>query len=184
MKNFNELAKCRRSIRKYTSEQLNPEEVELLMKTALMSPTSKNSQSWEFILVDDKDKLARLALCKPYGSAFIEHSALSIAVGCDIEKSDVWIEDAAIASIMLQLQAEDMGLGSCWTQIRGRFTADGESSEDYIRNLLNIPPNIHILSVIAIGRKVDSKNPFDERNLLWEKLHLNEWSEPSNGFFA
>jgi len=175
MNNFNELAKFRRSTRKYASEQLDSEEVDLLMKAALMSPTSKNSQPWEFILVDDKDTLARLALCKPQGATFIEQSALSIVVGCDVEKSGAWIEDAAIASIMLQLQAEDMGLGSCWTQIRGRFTAAGEPSEKYIRELLNIPSNIHILSVIAIGRKAESKKPFDESNLLWERLHWNGW---------
>jgi nitroreductase len=140
-----------------------------------MAPTSKNTRSWEFILVDDKDKLARLALCKPHGANFVEHAALAVVVGADAEKNDAWIEDASIASIMLQLQAEDMGLGSCWAQIRGRFSADGELSEDYVRELLNIPAHIRILSVISVGRKDEERNPFDESNLLWEKLHLNNW---------
>jgi nitroreductase len=175
MKSFGELAKARRSTRKYTSEQLTPEEVELLMKSALMAPTSKNSRSWEFILVDDKMKLAQLSLCKPHGASFVEHAALAIAIAADAEKNDVWIEDTSIASIMLQLQAEDMGLGSCWAQIRGRFAADGESSEDYIRELLNIPSHIRILSIITVGRKDEERKPFDESRLLWEKLHLNNW---------
>ncbi len=184
MKTFSELAKSRRSTRKYTSEELTPEEVELLMKAALMSPTSKNSHSWEFILVDDKDKLAQLALCKAHGANFVENAALAVVVAADPEKSEVWIEDASIASIMLQLQAEDMGLGSCWVQIRNRFAANGGTSEDYIRELLGIPANINILSIIAIGKKGEERKPFDENRLLWEKLHLNNWTVDSNDFLA
>ena len=175
MKSFIELLKNRRSTRKFTDEQLMPEQVELLMKAALMSPTSKNSHSWEFILVDEKEKLTQLALCKPNGSTFVEHAALAIVIAGDMSKTDVWIEDASIAATVIQMQAEDMGLGSCWAQVRSRMTATEITSEQHISEILNIPDHIGILAIVAIGKKNEQRSPFDENRLLWEKVHLNNW---------
>ena len=55
MENFSELIKNRRSMRKFTEEELSQEQVVTLLKAALMSPTSKRSNSWQFIAVDDKE---------------------------------------------------------------------------------------------------------------------------------
>ena len=54
MKSFSELIKQRRSMRKFTDEELTQEEVVTLLKAALMSPSSKRSNCWQFIAVDDK----------------------------------------------------------------------------------------------------------------------------------
>ena len=121
MENFSELIKNRRSMRKFTDEELTQDEVVALMKAALMSPSSKRSNSWQFIVVDDKEVLKELSHCKEQASSFIADAALAIVVMADPLASDVWIEDASIASIMIQLQAEDLGLGSCWVQVRERF---------------------------------------------------------------
>ena len=118
MESFSELIKARRSMRKFTEEELTQEQVVTLMKAALMAPTSKRSNAWQFIVVDEKDKLKELSYCKEQASQFIADAALAVVVVADPLASDVWIEDASIASIYLQLQAEDMGLGSCWVQVR------------------------------------------------------------------
>ena len=55
MENFSELLKVRRSMRKFTDGELTQEEVVTLMKAALMSPTSKRTNAWQFIMVDDKE---------------------------------------------------------------------------------------------------------------------------------
>lgn len=112
MESFSELIKARRSMRKFTEEELTQEQVVTLMKAALMAPTSKRSNAWQFIVVDEKDKLKELSYCKEQASQFIADAALAVVVVADPLASDVWIEDASIASIYLQLQAEDMGLGS------------------------------------------------------------------------
>ena len=109
MENFSELIKNRRSMRKFTEEELSQEQVVTLLKAALMSPTSKRSNSWQFIAVDDKEILKQLAHCKEQASSFIADAALAIVVTADPLASDVWIEDASIASILIQLQAEDLG---------------------------------------------------------------------------
>jgi nitroreductase len=85
------------------------------------------------------------------------------------------VEDASIASIMIQLQAEDLGLGSCWVQVRERFTANGTPANEYIHELLDLPLQLQVLSVIAIGHKGMERKPFDESHLQWEKVHINKF---------
>lgn len=175
MESFSELIKARRSMRKFTGEELTQEQVVTLMKAALMSPTSKRSNAWQFIVVDDKEKLKQLSYSKEQASQFIADAALAIVVTGDPLASDVWIEDASIASIFLQLQAEDLGLGSCWVQIRERFTAAGVPSNEYVHEILDIPLQLQVLSIIAIGHKGMERKPFQEENLQWEKIHLNKY---------
>lgn len=57
MESFSELIKSRRSMRKFTAEELTQEQVVTLMKAALMAPTSKRSNAWQFIVVDDRETL-------------------------------------------------------------------------------------------------------------------------------
>ena len=61
---FKDLAKKRRSIRTFTEQPVSGEQRKQLMTVALMSPTGKNCRAWEFVIVDDKDKLQILSECK------------------------------------------------------------------------------------------------------------------------
>ncbi len=175
MNNFSDLIKNRRSMRKFTDEELSQDQVVALLKAALMSPSSKRSNPWQFIVVDDKETLQKLSLCKEMGAAFLKDAALAIVVMADPLASDVWIEDAAIASLMIQLQAEDLGLGSCWIQVRERNTATGIPSGDFVHNVLDIPLQLQVLSIVAIGHKGMERKPFNEEHLQWEKIHLGKY---------
>ncbi len=175
MENFSELIMKRRSMRKFTDKELTQDEVVTLLKAALMSPTSKRSNAWQFVVVDDKETLATLANCKEHGAAFLKDAALAIVVTADPLASDVWIEDASVASIMIQLQAEDMGLGSCWIQVRERFTASGMAADEFVHGVLDLPLQLQTLSIIAIGHKGMERKPFDEEHLQWEKIHINKF---------
>lgn len=174
---FRDLIQKRRSIRKFTDKIIPPEDVATIMRAALMSPSSKNTTPWQFVLVEDKEALKQLSLCKKHGSKPIEGCALAVVVIADPIASSVWIEDASIASLMIQLQAEDLGLGSCWIQIREREALDGSSAEDYVRSLLEIPIQMQVLSIIAIGYKDQERSPFDEDKLQWEKLHIGKFEK-------
>lgn len=175
MENFSDLIKNRRSMRKFTGEELTQNEVVALMKAALMSPSSKRTNCWQFVLVDDKELLKDLAHCKEAGSAFLADAALAVVVVADPLVSDVWVEDASIASLMVQLQAEDLGLGSCWVQVRERFTATGMPSNEFVHGLLDLPLQLQVLSIIAVGHKGMERKPFDEAHLQWEKIHINKY---------
>lgn len=174
---FKDLIQKRRSIRKFSDEKLTAEQVQLIMRAALMSPSSKSSTPWQFILVEDKEMLETLSLCKQHGGKLIAGCALAVVVIADPFASDVWIEDASIASLMIQLQAEDLNLGSCWVQIRERSTAAETSSEEFVKETLNIPLHMQVLSIIAIGNKVQERSPIDEDKLQWEKIHIGEFNQ-------
>jgi len=177
MENLLDLLRKRRSTRSFQDTQISPELVEQLMNAVLMSPASKRSNPWQFILVDDKETLKSLSECKKNGSQLVAGSSLSVVVIADPERSDAWVEDASIASFALQLEAEDLNLGSCWVQVRLRQTAEGEDSEVYVKRLLQIPDNMRVLSIIAIGMKNETRKPFDESRLEWEKVHINQYGK-------
>ena len=61
MESFATLIQNRRSTRKFTERLLSPEQVQLILRAALMAPSSKRSESWQFVVVEDKEMLARLA---------------------------------------------------------------------------------------------------------------------------
>ena len=77
MENFSELIKNRRSMRKFTDEELTQDEVVALMKAALMSPSSKRSNSWQFVVVDDKENNKKLyqETMKIYRKSFLNFYA-------------------------------------------------------------------------------------------------------------
>ena len=175
MENFSDLIKQRRSMRKFTEEELTQDDVVALLRAALMSPSSKRSNCWQFVVVDDREMLARLSRCKAHGAELLEGAPLAVVVLADPLASDVWIEDASIASLMIQLEAEDLGLGSCWVQVRERSTAEGVPADEVVRELLDIPLQMQVLSIIAVGHKAVERKPFDEDNLQWEKVHINKY---------
>ncbi len=162
-------------MRKFTAQELSQDEVVALLKAALMSPSSKRSNCWQFVVVDDKELLKKLSLCKNMGASFLADAAMAIVVLADPLASDVWIEDASIASLMIQLQAEDLGLGSCWIQVRERFTADGTPSGEFVHDVLDIPLQLQVLNIVAIGHKGMERKPFNEEHLQWEKVHINKY---------
>ncbi len=178
MNSFAKLVATRRSVRKYSEENLTSEQVKQIMKTALMAPSSKRSTSWQFILVEDKEMLKKLSHCKPTGSTFIADCALAIVVLGNPMLSEAVVEDTSIVATYIQLQAEDLNLGSCWVQIRGRETESGQESEDYIRMLLDIPYQLTVGCIVAIGNKIKPNKPFNEDLLQWEKIHIGKFKLP------
>ncbi len=177
MNNFHDLIVNRRSIRRFTEEEVSAEDVKTIMEAALMAPTSKNSRPWQFVLVEDHAKLEALSKCKESGAHPIAGCALAIVVACDVEVTDPWIEDASIAATFIQLQAADLGLGSCWIQVRGRYTENDLESETYVQNILEMPDTILPVCIIAIGHKAEERKPQDIAKLLWEKVHIGTWRE-------
>ena len=180
MENFHELLLNRRSIRKYTDEPVDSDSVRLILEAALTSPSSKSVRPWQFVVVEDKEMLEKLSHCKPNYATSIAGAPLAVVVVADITKSDAWIEDASIAAVLMQLQAADLGLGSCWVEVRDRYGADGEPAEDYVRQALGIPEQFGVLCIVSIGHKAEERRPIDPAKLLWEKVHIGKWRNEDN----
>ena len=170
MESFLELLKQRRSSRVFTDELIDKDTVCNLMKAVLMSPSGHRINPWEFVLVEDKAMLKALSQSKEHGAGLLEGAAMAVVVLGDTTKTDVWIEDCSIATIILQY-----GLGSCWVQMRLRKDADGNLAEDNVRSLLDIPVHYAVLSIVGLGHKAREAKPFDEEKMQWDKIHIGRF---------
>lgn len=180
MKDFHDLIINRHSIRRYTSQPLSAESVKLILEAALLAPSSKSSRPWVFVAVDKKEDLLKLSECRPVGTTPLRNCVLAVVVAADSAKSDAWIEDCSIAAAYMQLQAAALGLGSCWVQIRGRFTADDIPSDEPVRELVGLPEEFPIECIITFGYKDEQRKPVDPSKLLWERVSIGKYTPPTD----
>lgn len=172
---FKDLVQQRRSHRKFTADEIDGEDVKMILRAGLMSPTSKGQRAWQFVVVDNKADLEKLSDAKDLGGAFIKDAAMAIVVLGDPMQNDCWVEDGSIAAITMQYQAEELGIGSCWVQMRGRGLSDGTTADMVIQGILGIPENLSCLCVLALGRKADERKPQNEDKLKWENVHVDKY---------
>ena len=165
-----DLLRKRRSVRKYKDKPIEPELIELLKEAAVRSPTSRNFRPWRFLFITDRAKLEALSRAKPSGSSFLKGASLGVVVCADETESDVWIEDCAIASIILQLTGQSLGLGSCWIQIRKRMHDETQSSEEYVKEMLGLSEHMKVESIISFGYPDEAKTPIPKAQLDYNKI--------------
>ena len=173
-----ELLRKRRSIRMFTKEKVAPETVDLLVEALLRSPSSRGNNPWFFVVVDEPELLAALSRSKQHGSEFLKNAPLAIVICADSSKSDVWVEDCSISSVLVQMTAVSAGLGSCWAQIRNRNHNEFRSAEWYVREQLGLPEQIVVESIIGIGHPAEMKQPVPAAALQYDKLRHNHWTNP------
>lgn len=170
-----DLLRQRRSIRKFKPQAVEAEKVELLCEALLRAPTSRNFQPGEFVLVEEPALLQQLATAKTHGTAFFATAPLAIVIAADPQKSDVWIEDSAIAAIISQLAAEELGLKSCWAQLRLRPHEGEKNASEYVRKLVGLPEGIEVPMVIAVGYPDEKKAGHPREALASEKIHRDRY---------
>ena len=168
-----DLLRTRRSIRKYTEQPIETEKQEILKEAILRTPTSKNSNANEFIFIDDRKIIQKLAQCKPHGAAPLQTAQLAVVVLVDESKTVAWVEDSAIASFTAHITAHSLGLASCWIQIRGREYSEEKTSEEFVREVLGIPDEFRVLSVVAIGYAQRAHEGKQLSDLDFGKIHQN-----------
>jgi nitroreductase len=175
-----ELVRKRRSIRAYTPEPVDRQSIDLLVETLLRAPSSRNINPWQFIVVDDRDLLKKLSAAKAHGSAFLKGAPLGIVICADSTRSDVWVEDCSIASILVQMTAESLGLGSCWIQIRQRPHNADTTAEEYVQKLLGLPEHMKVESMVGIGHPQERRQPLRADELQYDKVKHNRYDESWN----
>ena len=107
MDSFHNLVIHRRSIRQYTGELLDPDQVRMILEAGLMAPAGKRRNPWHFVVVDDPETLQKLSEARPMGTAQIAKCAMAIVLCANPAESDTWVEDLSIASIQMQLQCTE-----------------------------------------------------------------------------
>jgi len=161
----------RRSIRKYKNIPIENEKLDIIIKNMLFSPTAHNKKPWEFIVVQNKEKIAEIAKTRAHSSAFLKDAACVIIVLGDSSLSDLWIEDTSIASYAIQLSAHEQGIGTCWVQMRLREHSEELSAADYIKERFNIPEHLEVECVIGLGYPDEDKPAHILSDKVFSKVH-------------
>jgi len=156
----------RRSIRKYKDIKIEEQKINQILGAGKVAPSGKNKKPWEFMLIEDNEVLKELSMVKPKGGLFLAEAPTAIVVIGNEEIADTWIEDCTTASTFIQLEARHQGLGSCWVQIRNRYTKDGGDAEKAAKEILEIPTNKRLLCIIALGYPDQERPAYKEEDLL------------------
>lgn len=160
-----EAIKKRRSIRSFQDKAVEKEKLSKILMAGMFSPSAMHLRPWHFIVVTEKATRKKLGQSTEY-SSFLAKAPLNIVVcSKDVKR---WIEDCSIAAVLMQLQAVQLGLASCWVQIRGK-------NDSLLRRTLNIPDDIHIECVLAIGYPAEEKPEHSETEFEEEKVHKEKW---------
>jgi len=176
-----DLLRKRRSIRQFTDHKVEQEKLDILLEAMLRSPSSRGLNPWEFVVVTDKDTIAKLAKAKTHGSSFLANAPLAIVVCADPTKSDVWVEDASIASIILHLCSTDLGLGSCWIQIRKRQHDEQKEAAAYVIETLGLKADMVVEAIIVIGYTAEEKPGRDKSSLLYDRISYEMYGKVQQG---
>ena len=152
---FLQVIEKRKTFRKYSDRPVEREILDAIVKVAQTAPSSRNSKSSAFMIIEDRDTLDALSQMRDYGAAPLKGAQAGILVLGDTTKTDLWVDNCAISATFIQLAVTAMDLCSCWVHINGRvrFKAepDGPKAEAYVSELLGIKEGLRPYCAIAIG---------------------------------
>jgi nitroreductase len=160
----------RRNVRTYDDRPISEEHLNRLLEAARRTPSSKNTQPWDFVLVTERDRLVRLATVWQ-GAGHVAGSAATIALIAPVtESGPLRAEyDLGQATMSIMLAAADLGIGSGHTAV---------GDQDLARELLGLPADHRCAYLIALGYPADrplapirrpARRPFDE------VVHRESW---------
>lgn len=161
----------RRSIRKFTDQAVELEKIDKLLRAAMQAPSAANQQAWEFIVIQDREKLAEVAETSPYAKP-VAGSAVTFVLLADESRMKIpsgWEQDMGAAAENMLLEAVHLELGGVWL---GVATAD--FVVENIRKLFELPENIRPFALISIGYPDGQQNQFVDRYQP-ERVHYEKW---------
>ena len=164
--------RSRRSVRRYENRPIPPELVQQLLAAAMQAPSARNEQPWQFIVLDDPQRLTAVAGGLP-NAAMAEQAPLAILVCGDetLEKAAVgyWILDCSAAIQNILLAAHASGLGAVWTGVYPR-----QPRMEFLRRTLGLPDHIMPHSLVVVGYPAEV-SPAESRYQA-DRVHQNGWS--------
>ena len=177
-----DLIRARRSVRLYLDQPVEREKIAKCLEAARLAPSAINSQPWKFVVVDDKDvkeKLFKAAFRGVYSFnqwaagvpafvvAVIDRQGLVAGLMSIMRHPATSRLDLGIATEHFVLQAEELGLGTCWM---------GGLDEKAVKKTLDIPAFNKVAAIIALGYpdKSEVKREYS-RKKLEEMSSFNGW---------
>lgn len=156
-----EIIKNRRSIRKFKATPVPEEKIHALLEAAMLAPSACNTRPWRFIAITSREMLNNLAEIHPYAK-MLQTAPLCIAIIAlpkAQERDDglpegFFPQDCGAATQNILLQAEAMGLGTCWCGVYPK-----EATQAAVADALKTPADEIPFCLIAIGEKDENPNP-------------------------
>jgi len=167
-----EIIKNRRSTRKFKSTPIPKEKVHALLEAAMLAPSACNTRPWRFIVITCRETLTKLVEVHPW-AYMLNMAPLAIVMVAlpatqDGMKDDIakgfYPQDCGAATENILLQAEAMGLGTCWCGVYPKPMLPA------VREVLQIPAEEQPFNIIAIGEKDEWPEPrgkYDEAKVTW-----------------
>jgi len=168
-----EAISTRRSVRRYKSTPITKEQTRLMLEAAMLSPSGCNTRPWRFIAITCREMLDKLAANHAH-ARMLKGAPLAIVVVAlpDTQGHDpdalpfgFWPQDCGAATQNIMLQAEAMGLGTCWCGVYPKKEKMAIFSE-----ILEIPDNEIPFCVVSIGEKDEFPDPrgkYEEERVTW-----------------
>lgn len=170
-----ETLKTRRSVRKYTSQEISESDMHTLLEAGMSGPSCVNSRDWSFITVRNKETLRKLAECNGMHATMLPDAAAAIVVCGDLDRAypkakDYWVVDCSIAAQNIIIAATTLGIGSVWLG-----TWPQKHKVQNIQKLFSLPDTIVPLAVVALGypdptEEIRPKPEFEEN-----RIHEERW---------
>jgi nitroreductase len=161
----------RRSIRRFEDRPVPDDLVQKILAAAMMAPSARNAQPWQFVLIDDRELLAEYAGNHP-NAAMARHAPLAVLVCGDtsLELSPgYWPVDCAAATENLLLAAHALGLGAVWTGVYPR-----DPRMESLRRLCRLPEHVIPHSLIVLG--YPAEHPSGQDRYRPDRVRRNRWT--------
>ncbi len=169
--NVSKAIRTKRAVRKFRPEALRRDEILAILNAGRRAQSSKNSQPWHFIAVQERETLRALAECGDW-AGHIAGAALAVAILTPepLAKFQTMF-DAGQAAAYMQLAAWEMGIGSCPASIY---------QPEQARRILGFPDAWHLRIVLSFGYPADESilrrpNRRGGRRPLEEIVHWERW---------
>jgi len=160
----------RRSIRKYTEEEVPEEIISKIIKAGMNAPSASNQQPWQFLIINESDLLQEITKIHPYSNMLHEAPvAILICGDLNLDKAKgFWVQDCAAATENILLEITYQGFGGVWLGVYPR-----ESRVEGIRKIFKIPKHIIPFSLVAVGHPREVKEPKNEFHK--DRIRYNYW---------
>ena len=164
--------RARRNVRAYTDQPIEPQQLERILEAARRTPSSRNWQPWDFVVVTERAHLRELATVWQ-GAGHVAGSAATIALVAPVSEDErekaITNYDLGQATMSIMIAAADLGIGSGHSAV---------GDQELARRLLGLPTDHYCAFLIALGHPADrplapltkiNRRPFDE------VVHRERW---------
>jgi nitroreductase len=159
----------RKSVRKYTDEDVKKEDLDYILRAAMSAPTARNTRCYSFIVIKNKETHKKIAAAHPAAQMILKAPLAVLVVGDEnVVYGGYLPQDCAAATQNMLLAATAKGYGSVWCGVYSN-----EEREKAIEKLFNLPENIKAFSIVVIGKSADNTPP--KNGWQPEKIRYESW---------